>query len=235
MTDSRSPIELLEWDTTFFGFRVARVRGETLTPERARQISEECIREGVRCVYFLCGLDDPASTQAADLRTWQDSPPSSDIRVREARPADLPALEKIAGEIHQSTRFFYDRMFPERLSAELYRTWIRVSLDGYASRTLVGEMNDAVAGYITCSLRDNGALGQIGLVGVGSDHQGSGIGQVLVTSALGWFSAQHAEQVTVVTQGRNYAAQRLYQRLGFLTQSVKLWYHKWYGAGASDE
>ena len=34
----------------------------------------------------------------------------------------------------------------------------------------------------------------------------------------------------VVTQGRNIAGQRLYQRCGFLTRSVELWYHKWYPA-----
>jgi hypothetical protein len=30
------------------------------------------------------------------------------------------------------------------------------------------------------------------------------------------------------TTQRNYAAQRLYQRCGFLTGSIHLWYHKWY-------
>jgi hypothetical protein len=34
--------------------------------------------------------------------------------------------------------------------------------------------------------------------------------------------------VLVVTQGRNYAAQRLYQRNQFRTCEVQLWYHKWY-------
>ena len=33
--------------------------------------------------------------------------------------------------------------------------------------------------------------------------------------------------IDVVTQGRNYSAQRLYQRCGFITQSTELWYHKW--------
>jgi hypothetical protein len=31
-----------------------------------------------------------------------------------------------------------------------------------------------------------------------------------------------------VTQGRNLAAQRLYQRTGFLIRDLQLWYHKWY-------
>jgi hypothetical protein len=34
--------------------------------------------------------------------------------------------------------------------------------------------------------------------------------------------------VNVVTQGRNSKAQRLYERCGFLTRSVQLWYHRWF-------
>tara|TARA_Y100000031_G_C7967214_1_gene268715 strand:- start:160 stop:300 length:141 start_codon:yes stop_codon:yes gene_type:complete len=34
-------------------------------------------------------------------------------------------------------------------------------------------------------------------------------------------------KVFVVTQGRNYAAQRLYLNVGFLTKETELWYHKW--------
>jgi hypothetical protein len=37
-----------------------------------------------------------------------------------------------------------------------------------------------------------------------------------------------AQDVAVVTQGRNGAAQRLYQRCGFVTHALDLWYHKWY-------
>jgi hypothetical protein len=37
-----------------------------------------------------------------------------------------------------------------------------------------------------------------------------------------------ASVLTVATQARNIAAQRLYQRAGFLTSSVRVWYHRWF-------
>ena len=37
-----------------------------------------------------------------------------------------------------------------------------------------------------------------------------------------------ARRITVVTQGRNARAQRLYQRAGFVTESVRLWFHRWF-------
>jgi len=39
---------------------------------------------------------------------------------------------------------------------------------------------------------------------------------------------QQIDKVSVVTQGHNLAAQRLYQRCGFLTHSIKFYYHKWF-------
>ena len=36
------------------------------------------------------------------------------------------------------------------------------------------------------------------------------------------------KQVHVVTQGRNYSAQRLYQRAGFIIDNIETYYHKWF-------
>jgi dTDP-4-amino-4,6-dideoxy-D-galactose acyltransferase len=33
--------------------------------------------------------------------------------------------------------------------------------------------------------------------------------------------------VTGATQGRNIVMQRLFQKCGFVTRSVELWYHRW--------
>ena len=40
-------------------------------------------------------------------------------------------------------------------------------------------------------------------------------------------AAKGIKKIFVVTQGRNYMAQRLYQSAGFKTFSTELWYHKW--------
>ncbi len=82
-------------------------------------------------------------------------------------------------------------------------------------------------GYVTGKIAGQG-VGQIGLLAVGERARGRGLGQALLGSAGRWFLAQGVEEVRVVTQGRNLVAQRLYQRVGFRTASLQLWYHKWF-------
>ncbi|HYM09481.1 MAG TPA: GNAT family N-acetyltransferase [Bryobacterales bacterium] len=247
------PCERLDWDSTFFGFPAARVCGDTLTRERLAQIDDWCARSGVACLYFLARADDPETAwlaqaggfQLVDVRMtfeWNaewDRPPEAPAAkpladasagVRPARPGDVPALESIARECHTDSRFFFDPAFPREKCAALYETWIRRSCEGYAQAVLVAECGGAPAGYVSCHLGPASDAGRIGLVGVDRRARGGGLGPLLVRRALEWFSARGVRQVSVVTQGRNVAAQRLYQRCGFQTQAIGLWYHKWYRA-----
>ena len=45
--------QLLDWDSEFFGFRIARLRQSDLTPLILSDVFEWCDREEVRCLYFL--------------------------------------------------------------------------------------------------------------------------------------------------------------------------------------
>ena len=63
--------------------------------------------------------------------------------------------------------------------------------------------------------------------------RGQGLGGTLVAGAVSWFAGEGLATVSVVTQARNVTSQRLYQRCGFVTRSVQLYYHKWYSAEAS--
>jgi GNAT superfamily N-acetyltransferase len=66
-------------------------------------------------------------------------------------------------------------------------------------------------------------LNSVDVIGsVAETARGQSLGQKLVTPALGWFWAEG------MTQGRNIRGQPLYQRAGFLTQSMGLWYHWWH-------
>jgi len=246
-TTNRDPCEILEWDTDFFGFRVARVRGDVLTPERVRQIDAWCRQAEVRCLYFLSCANDANTTRLAEDNDFRlvdvrmtfgyratdavrstNSQASRTAVVRHARPEDIHPLQNIARESCHDTRFYSDANFPRHLCDLLYETWIKLSCEGYADAVLVAELDGIPVGYISCHLGREPRTGKIGLVGVSSQARGRGIGQTLVFSALEWFSTQGVQKVFVVTQGRNCAAQRLYQRCSFLTQTVQLWYHKWY-------
>ena len=243
-----APCELLPWDTEFFRCRIARACGDTLNDEQAAQIDDWSRNNRIRGLYFLSRADDPATIQTAgkhgfglvDIRVTLEcvmmkahdparSNSPTDAGIRPVQPGDLPELQAMARSVHQGTRFFNDPHFPRQRVEDLYSTWITLETQGRAQTVLVAaSAAHQPLGYISCRLDPVRREGQIGLVGVSPEVRGRGIGKNLVLAAIGWFRAQGAREVTVVTQGNNRAAQRLYQRCGFLSRDLQLWYHKWY-------
>ena len=123
---------------------------------------------------------------------------------------------------------------PKLLRAQLARWFRRNRRDLPWRRTrdpyavLVAELDGEAAGYVTCHLASPSNRGSIGLIAVSEDARGQGLGGELVFGALGWCSEHGAAEVSVVTQGANIAAQRLFQLCGFRTASLGLWFHRWY-------
>jgi dTDP-4-amino-4,6-dideoxy-D-galactose acyltransferase len=229
--------EKLPWDSGFFGMSIGRVVGDTLDAAKAAAVAAWCKSEQVACVYFLARADDAATVRVAEANGYL----LTDVRVelecrdfqkaflldniREAAAADLPLLETIARTSFADSRFYADSHFPREKCAELYVRWVQESCRGFAHAVLVVEIDSAAAGFVTCKIEDDG--GRIGLFGVAAAYRGRGLGHTLIQGALAWFAAKAAPRVSVVTQARNIASQRLYQRQGFLTRGVGLYYHKW--------
>lgn len=234
---SERPCSLLAWDSEFFGLRIARLEAEHLTAELAPAILAWCKAESIDCLYFLAGASDSGSVRLAerlgfalvDIRVTLESlarTAEADPRVRSARPDDLPRLQAIARVSHRDSRFYHDPMFDRTRCDALYDTWIQRSCAGWADVVLVAEDSGKPAGYVSCHL-DSGE-GRIGLVAVTVEFQGKGLGRALVHAALDWFARHNARHVTVVTQGRNIPATRLYESCGFRALSTQLWFHRWF-------
>jgi dTDP-4-amino-4,6-dideoxy-D-galactose acyltransferase len=147
--------------------------------------------------------------------------------VRPFQPADAAGLRAIARVSHRDSRFYYDAQFARPQCDALYEAWIERSFGGWADAVLVAECDAAPAGYISCHLAPAG-VGSIGLFAVAQEYRRRDLGRQLVAAALEYFCHNGMQQATVVTQGRNIASQRVYQRCGFLAQSVQLWYHCWF-------
>lgn len=236
--------EVLEWDSDFFGRRIARVATNSLSPNAVPLILEWCRTRHIDCLYFLSRADDRDTVRLAedtgfrlvDIRTTLERQldgarpvqgATGEGIIRGCAPGDIPPLRLIAGAAHRESRFYNDPNFPRELCDALYATWIDKSCRGYADTVLVVELDGQPVGYVSCHLRGESG-GQIGLFGVGAASQGKGLGGTLVYASLDWFASRGVTRVTVVTQGHNVKALRLYQRCGFLVHSVQLWYHKWF-------
>ena len=238
-----SVCEYLDWDSEFFGRRIARVTASRVTDKSIADIDAWCSAHRIECLYLLADSTDRPTTRLVqengfrfvdvrvtlDVRSTKDCVPggtAAGVAVRRATEADIDALKAIARRNHRDTRFYYDGNFPVQRCDELYERWIEKSCRGWAENVLVAAKQGEIEGYISCHVRTAG-IGQIGLVGVAEKGQGRGVGTELIANGLHWFSEQGMEVVSVVTQGRNVSAQRLYQKCGFATRSVELWFHRW--------
>lgn len=235
--------QYLEWDSAFFGRRIASILPNRLKPDELETVFEWCTAEKIDCLYFLSDSNDRDTVRLVeenafrlmDIRLTLErrfrknplGPASSDTQIRLAQSSDIPDLQAIARVSHHDSRFFYDPHFPDELCTRFYETWIAKSCEGYADAVLVADIDGQAAGYISCHLGDDGT-GKIGLLAVKQEAQGNGFGKRLVDESLRWFCDHQVHTVSVVTQGRNAVAQLLYQQCGFLTSNVQLWYHRWF-------
>jgi dTDP-4-amino-4,6-dideoxy-D-galactose acyltransferase len=234
---------LLTWDSNFFGKRIARVVPTSVTHEQLTMALEWGRRNRVQCLYFLCGANDGPSIRRAeqhkfhlvDFRVTMERPivagfcvnsPSSGIEIRPAHAQDISPLRKIAEVSHRDSRFYSDPEFDGGRCDALYGDWIEKSCGGWADVVLVACVDGSQAGYISCH-RENHKAGRIGLMAVAAKARGRGVGRQLLNASLAWFAQHDLTRVSVVTQGKNFGAQRLYQQGGFFTQLVQIWYHHW--------
>lgn len=239
-TSDRMNVTTLEWDSQFFGRRIGRVEASRLREGDVTALQRNATERGLECLYLLADPNCDETARVAsragfrmvDIRITLERRASSraeerSMPVRQATTADLVDLEPIAARGHVDTRFYHDGRFPSDRCDELYRTWIRVSVEGRLADAVlcVDDAGGKAAAYVTC--RVTNGEGQIGLVGVSDRVQGRGIGGALIQASLDWFADHGATRISVVTQGRNVRAQRLYQRAGFLTSDVGVWFHWW--------
>lgn len=239
MSDA-APCRLLEWDSGFFGAPVARVVGDRLDEARVAAVLAWCEAHGVSRVECLAS-PDPVTVAAAerggfhlvDVRMELTRAAAVEAlapvtQVRRAESRDLPALEAAAARLHGDSRYYADPCISRERADELFRTWIRNSCHGWADAVFVVDAGAGAAalGYVTLHREPAASRVRIGLLGVVEDARGQGHGRRLVEAAAVEAHRRGAVQVSVVTQGRNLAALRLYEGAGFRTSAFGLWYHR---------
>jgi ribosomal protein S18 acetylase RimI-like enzyme len=155
-----------------------------------------------------------------------------DYSLKLATSADAGMVAAAAGQIEFRSRFFNDPL-TAKYAAEINSEWAKNSCLNKDHGVWLAMHGSQVAGFITCEKRkqaDAKPTGVIGLVGVLPQHQGHGLGPILVQRACNWFLEQGFQNVTVKTQTDNHGALRLYGKMGFhpIWTAVTL---RWAGSG----
>jgi dTDP-4-amino-4,6-dideoxy-D-galactose acyltransferase len=240
MSPSPPDVYRLPWDSEFFGVAIARVTPSRIAAADLASVTRWADEAGIDCVYFLADPADRESVSGAegsgfslvDVRVTLGRDVSrgagavDDPAVRPARPEDTLALREIARVSHRTTRFHRDARFDPERADEMYAVWIERAVAGELAQAVwVVDAGFGPLGYVTASRE--GACAAIGLIAVEPGSRGRGYGERLVRAALTWAGEQNAARMSVVTQGHEAAAIRFYERSGFTTQHVQLWYHYW--------
>lgn len=236
------PFKLLPWDSEFFGFPVASLGEAPLDHAELRAALDEMREHAVRLVYWAPPAADVAAERAGraergrlvDRRTTYaidlagrdpDGPAKADIATFEGRESS-PELERLAIQSGRLSRFAVDPEIPRHRFEALYRLWMRNSLSGdLASAVLVARQADAIVGMVTLAEADD--RGSIGLIAVDESARGRGLGSALVRASFTWCRERGLGELTVVTQGSNLPACRLYEKHGFQRSRVQSFFHFW--------
>jgi dTDP-4-amino-4,6-dideoxy-D-galactose acyltransferase len=241
------PCLFLDWDTKFFGFRIAKTNANRLTPDLMVSVLDWCQVNTIDCLYFLTGSNDNQTIRLAEdngfrlveirytfeywLKNWDPNSrlsASDRVAIRPVGDGDVPILQNIARFSYQDSRYIFDQNFSEEICQEYYATWIKNSCAGRAEMVLVAEANSKIVGYISGNRDKKQPEGRLELTAVLPEYQRHGVGQELFRSALDWYVRAGVDHITVETQGRNIKTQRMIQRHGFLSHSTHLFYHKWF-------
>jgi dTDP-4-amino-4,6-dideoxy-D-galactose acyltransferase len=239
---AKNVARFLEWDTQFFGVRIATIECAAISDAAWREQLGWCRAQRIQCLYVLIDAQDETSARDTGLldarhlderkSLERDTSPLPEARscaaaIRPVRRDDVQALRALAVLAHKDTRFWKDGRFSPERCAELYATWIERSIEGWADAVFVAELRGEVLGYITCHAREE-QQAEIGLIAVADAARGAGIGRALVQRALGWAAEHGLARTRVVTQGTNLAALSLYTSTGFRVTRTQRWYHLWF-------
>ncbi|MDQ2724601.1 MAG: GNAT family N-acetyltransferase [Actinomycetota bacterium] len=150
-----------------------------------------------------------------DIREY--APPDEESVVRFSLRAWAPvftSLEQVLGSE------VFSRLHPDwRQSQEKA---VRDVLADPAMHVWVAANGSELIGFVSATLRQDGPLGEIFMLAVDPDHQGSGCGSALTDAATEWLRKAGTQVAMVETGGDpgHAAARRVYDKAGYTALPV---------------
>ena len=231
-------LESLNWDSEFFEIKVGRIVFNNSESD-LKKLLDEAKKQNYQLLYVFTDKNTMLSSEI--LNQWNGKLvdrkvvykkevstnikkdkfvfPYDDTSVND----DLLGLAYLSG---QYSRFRLDKNFPKGSFERMYKEWLVKSVNGeLADEVFVAKEADRIVGFVTLKVNNNN--GNIGLIAIGENAQGKGLGTQLINVCENYLNKCSVETLTVPTQLDNLQACKFYKKYGFEEDSVINIYHFW--------
>ncbi len=227
-------IEKLDWDSHFFGFKVGRIKLQTL--EQPLDL-EQMGQSDYRLIYVFSeeSLDLNAFySQRINYQKKLKLTPEKKEFVGEKHPAinlatssdieqkEIQDLALIAGKY---SRFSLDPMFPEGTTNSMYKAWLSQAMENSTHKIAIYKEEEQLKGFIQYQILEDSI--RIIFISVKKAYQNQGIASALLDFVNGKALDLKKKTIEVITQNLNEEAKRLYIKKGFTIASKPYIYHVW--------
>jgi ribosomal protein S18 acetylase RimI-like enzyme len=233
-----------EWDSDFFGYRVAEMNAREASSHDVKEGLERLALEQTKLVYWRVAPDDEASNKAAEAnggffagtQVTYEQPNRSEPGEFRPGVSKFMGLEpntqlySLAVQSGLYSRYNNDKRISRQHFRELYEIWIRKCVTGeMGDGALVALRDNKPVGVVAMQLKrnENSLVSSISLIAVDEDYRGRGVGADLVASALTFGANAGCKHHSVVTYGENAAACGLLERFGYTPEVKQRFYHFW--------
>ncbi|WP_439146019.1 dTDP-4-amino-4,6-dideoxy-D-galactose acyltransferase [Vibrio sp.] len=219
---------LREWDSQFFSKKIGDVQWGIEKTQLASANSYDLITTRVGSLEHtkIEVLQNHGFVYCdGDVQLTKDIHSNdSEIDFQMATQEQLPKLLTMLDNMYQISRFKAP-WFATQDRDRFYKEWLTKAVYGtFDDCCLMIAEEDNICGFVT--LKECSNYAQIGLIGVGSEYQGKGIGKRLLSVAEQYLKQRNCTTLNVATQTSNIHALNLYTRFGFRLTETNLWFYK---------
>lgn len=231
-------IEILNWDSEFFGYRIGKVELEEFHTEQYEDLIGLVKKSALKLVYIY-PLDQPSKrtllVNKVPLVATNVTFEKEDIYLIKNIPntksynADdqYETVEKLALLSGQYSRYKRDSKFSNNEFSKLYTEWIKKSINKeIATDVIIYKITDKIKGFVSYKITSRNEI-VIGLIAVDTSEQGQGIGKILMQSIENITFQNSIKKIIVSTQLDNIQAMALYYSCGYTLKKKQEIFHLW--------
>jgi ribosomal protein S18 acetylase RimI-like enzyme len=240
MSSAAEPLLLIDWDSDFFGKRIARLFYPDAFASEI-EFARACRDRRFELVQACIDADDAQNAhqlerlgfEPVDLKLTmaRRTPPQHrglvpDPRIRRSEESDIPALRDVChGSFNDVSRYRWRNTVSDEQLSRFYDLWLENGVRGrHDDFCCHYEEGGRVLGFTTLRVRV-GEVG-IGIIAVERQARGRGIADALMENVFAYAAGHQYHSVSSVTQGKNIPTQRLYRKHGMEVTLSERWYYK---------